>query len=438
MSDQPMPPQVPPATPTEIPTARPHGSGPPAAPVRDAERIIVLDVLRGVAVLGILLVNVQFFAFTLDHAMTVSWRAMPPLDAAAKLFTGFFAEFKFISLFSMLFGMGLALMSGRAEQAGRPFGRLYARRLLVLLALGLLHGVLLWYGDILSLYALLGFIALLCRNLRPRTLVILAVVLFFAPLLCLGGCLAAFPDQGFSGGFDWATMGDQFGSDAAPFFQFMADEERIYQSGTWGEMVLHRSATYALMLLFANLMTFGGRCLALFFLGIAMIRVGLFDDPQRHRPAFRRLLIFGLALGVPLQAAGLVLQTLYSGTIIGDMAWFDLTYLGSMGLSLAYLGGIALLCLRQDWVARLRPLAAVGRTALTNYLGHSVICGLVFYGYGLGLFGQVGHAFAFALVLAIFAAQLVISPLWLRWFRFGPVEWLWRSATYWRLQPMRR
>ncbi len=424
--------------PIPIPTARPQVSFTPAAPVRDAERIITLDVLRGVAVLGILLVNVQFFAFTLKDATTITWRDLPPLDAAVRLFTGFFAEFKFISLFSMLFGMGLALMSGRAERAGRPFGGLYARRLLVLLAIGLLHGVLLWYGDILSLYALLGFIALLCRNLRPRTLVILAAVLFFAPLLCLGGCLAASPDQGFSGGFDWAAMAKHSGSNAAPFFRFLADEQRVYQSGTWGEMVLHRSVTFAVMLVFASLMMFGGRCLALFFLGIAMIRAGWFDDPERHRAAFRRLLIFGLVAGVPLQAAGFVVQARHPGTAFGDMAFFDFLYLGSMGLSLAYLGGIALLCLRRDWIARLRPVAAVGRTALTNYLSHSIICGLIFYGYGLGLIGQVSHAAAFALVLAIFAAQLVISPLWLRWFRFGPVEWLWRSATYGKRQPMWR
>ena len=424
--------------PIPIPTARPQVSFPPAAPVRDAERIFLLDVLRGVAVLGILLVNVQFFAFPLSDAMALTWLALPPLDAVAKLFTGFFAEFKFISLFSMLFGMGLALMSGRAERSGRPFGTLYARRLLVLLAIGLLHGVLLWYGDILSLYALLGFIALPCRRLRPRTLVILAVVLFMAPLLCFGGYTAAFPDQAFSGTWDWAAIAEQVGEEAAPFFRFLADEQRVYQTGTWGEMVLHRSVTFAVMLVFANLMMFGGRCLALFFLGMAVVRAGLVDDPEQHRPAFRRMLIFGLAAGVPLQVAGFVLQARHSGKAFGDMAFFDLLYLGSMGLSLAYLGGLALLCLRRGWATRLRPLAAVGRMALTNYLSHSVICGLVFYGYGLGLIGQVRHAAAFALVLAIFAAQLVISPLWLRRFRFGPVEWLWRSATYGRLQPMRR
>jgi uncharacterized protein len=218
----------------------------------------------------------------------------------------------------------------------------------------------------------------------------------------------------------------------------MADEKRVYQSGPWGEMVLHRTVTFAVMLFFANLMMFGGRCLGLFLLGIALIRDGLFDEPDRHRRTFRRFVIFGLAAGVPLQVAGLIVQALYPRSLAGEMGNFLFLYLGSMGMSLAYVGGIALFCLRRDRLARLRPLAAVGKTALTNYLAHSVICGLIFYGYGLGLFGRIGHAAALALVLAIFAAQLVISPLWLRWFRYGPIEWLWRSATYWKPQPMRR
>jgi uncharacterized protein len=217
----------------------------------------------------------------------------------------------------------------------------------------------------------------------------------------------------------------------------MAAEERVFQSGTWPEIFVQRAALFAVVSVYGNFMFFSWRSLGLFLLGICFVRYGLLMGGDRHRRTYHRMVRIGLAIGIPLQAVAIVVHTssdISAWMLAGMMVAL---YIGSMGMCLAYTGAMALLCLRRDWVARLRPLAAVGRMALTNYLCHSVICGLVFYSYGLGLFGKIGPATALLIVLAIFLVQLVVSPIWLRYFRFGPMEWLWRSLTYWRLQPMR-
>jgi uncharacterized protein len=279
----------------------------------------------------------------------------------------------------------------------------------------------------------------LCRNARPRTLLILAVILFCLPFLIVGGCAAAFPDQLWSGTPDWQQMAEQEkDGPTADFYRFMADEQRIYQSGGYGEMVMHRSIMYFLIMPFASLMIIGWRCLALFLLGMYLISRGLFDDSEAHRRTYRWLAILGLAIGVPCQLGGVVAEYVSHGGNTGAMVNIALMYLGSLGMSLGYVGLIALICLRRNRAGWLSPLAAVGRMALSNYLGHSIVCGLIFYGYGLGLFGSIRHSVALLVVLAIYASQLVISPIWLRHFRFGPVEWFWRTLTYWKIQPLLR
>ncbi len=174
---------------------------PPAAPVADAQRIVTLDVLRGVAVLGILLVNIAFFAFPFTDALEWEWDQLTGTDRVTRPMIQFVATGKFITIFSMLFGVGLALQSERARRAGRPFAALYSRRLLVLLAIGLGHGVLIWYGDILAFYAVIGFIALLCRRLAPRTLLIVSAILLMIPILGMTGCALIDPQK------DWGGMG---------------------------------------------------------------------------------------------------------------------------------------------------------------------------------------------------------------------------------------
>jgi uncharacterized protein len=414
----------------------------PLTPVGEGERVVMIDVLRGFAILGVLIVNIQFFAFTVSGATDWHWEGLSPADSLARGAIQFFAEAKFITLFSILFGMGLAIQSERAAAKGRSFVGTYVRRLVVLLLIGAAHATLLWYGDILLCYALVGFIALLFHKARPRTLMIVAIVMFFVPVLFMTSCTVLMPGEMAQSSMDWnyiakqnnATSSDQ---PAYEFFEFMADEERVYQSGTWSDMVLHRSATYA-MIWFAMLIVYNWRVLAMFLLGIYFIRRRVFTEPDRHRGTYRRMVGIGLGVGLPLQLLALTAHRLdpESGWVF--LLYFLGLYLGSMCLALAYAGIVALVCLNKDWLDRLSPVAAVGRTALTNYLSHSVICGFIFYSYGLGQFNRIGYWSALLIVFAIFAAQLVISPIWLRFFKFGPLEWMWRSLAYWKAQPMLR
>jgi len=426
----------------------------PYAPVDEPQRVVMIDVLRGFAVLGILLVNIAYFAFPVLQADAITWWQQPWLEGIAILAVDFFCSFKFITLFSMLFGIGLALQNDRAKAAGRPFAGFYARRLGVLLLIGLLHGTLLWYGDILTVYALLGFVALLCRNFSAKVLLIVAIALFLVPVLGLSGC------QALSSGDDiqierWTDLGkpiaegiressaskddaDAFVERLDAFLKFLDDEERIYAEGTFWQQAQHRTIYFVAFNAKLGFLVFGWRCLSMFLLGMFLVRIGVFRSPHRSAGLSADFVKVGLPLGVGVQTLGFLASWMYPGS--SDAMIFHTTclYVGSVGLTLAYLGIIATLCLRTNWLERMTPLAAVGRMALTNYLGHSIICGLIFYSHGLGLFGQVNHLTALLIAMGIFVVQWVASPIWLRHFRFGPVEWLWRTLTYGKRQPFVR
>jgi len=223
------------------------------------------------------------------------------------------------------------------------------------------------------------------------------------------------------------------------FADFMDREVEFYGEGPWHLAVAHRAIIY---LLFANLkvglLLLGWRCMALFLFGMALVKSEIMTRPAEHRPFFLKLALIGLPIGAVVQIAGLC-----APWVFGLTAWTNLSremglYLGGIGVALGYVGCVTLLATTpraQSWIA---PLAAAGRMALTNYIGQSVICGLIFYSLGLGLIGKIEYFWVVPLTLGIYALQLVISPLWLRVFRFGPLEWIWRSLTYLQRQPMIR
>lgn len=428
----------------------------PAGPVAEAERITGIDALRGVAVIGILMVNIQFMAIPMQQAMDLKWREMPFLDGMARLIVHLFFELKFITLFSLLFGAGLAIQMERLQRTGRPFVRIYIRRLLVLLVIGLIHGILLWYGDILAVYAILGFAALLFRNCRPRTLIIWSAALFLVPVagLFIGAAVDPVADWTTP---DWssfaastATSKIQPATDAATsqvvvqsepdpvdrFIAFMADETRIYQSGTFGECVALRASYFLIFNMSIMPIIYIWRCLSLFLLGMAAVRLRVFSaDPVRGRVGIAAMaLIAGLAMEIHADYT----LSHHGMQAMNAARSFSISYVGSFILAMGYAIIVLGLSGRPNLQPLFRPLAAVGRMALSNYLTHSVIGGLIFYSHGLGLFGTIGNAGLFGIACAILASQLVISPIWLRHFQFGPVEWLWRTATYGKAQPMRR
>ncbi|MFQ5412454.1 MAG: DUF418 domain-containing protein, partial [Phycisphaerae bacterium] len=337
----------------------------------------------------------------------------------------------------------------------------------------------------LTLYALLGFVALFCRNWSTKILMRVATVLFLIPLFGLGGCLWLDPYANMAPNDSWMELGEwieadmqsddsadgaalnqsvssqsaaddtsdvppprtittrdeklaAFIDDLKAFFRFLDDEKRIYQSGSYIEMCLHRTVYFVFFNVKSAILVAGWRSLAMFLLGVVLIRRGLMMAPNRHAGFFRRLAVYGIALGASVEAAGYYVYLQYPDVFLGFYVYLICLYAGSLGLSLGYLALLTLACTRNRGRSILRPFAAVGRMALTNYLGHSILCNLIFYGYGLALFGRLPFWAIFLIALGIFVAQLCLSPLWLRHFHFGPFEWLWRSLTYPRRQPFRR
>lgn len=388
------------------------------------ERIQLLDQLRGLSLFGILLVNIIFMAQPFV-AVARDIVPMSGLDRAARAFIHLFAHAKFISMFSLLFGMGLHILGQRFESRERPFLRVAARRYLALLLIGVAHGTLIWCGDILSAYALLAFLLLPFRKRRPKTLLIWIAAL--GGLLFIMTAASAIVSSASGGAAGEPAPGVL----AAKLAQVSA----AYTSANYLEVTAQRARDF-LLVLGVNLAA-APLILSMFLWGLYLARQGWLSDPDRHAAKLRKLLVVGLALGVPAA----IFHTLrgLEGRGAGLMAALDhlATLTAGMALALAYAAGVALLSRAASWRSRLAFLAPVGRMALSNYIAQSLLCTALFYGYGLGLFGQVSYAGGLLISVCVFALQIWFSRWWFERFRFGPLEWLWRAATYLTWPPMR-
>ncbi|HEX5752586.1 MAG TPA: DUF418 domain-containing protein [Archangium sp.] len=414
-----------------------------ARPVDEGERLVLLDTLRGFALSGVFLANVHLWfsglMFRPLAEVKTFYRESSGLDAVIIHTFGPLIGGRFITLFSVLFGLGFVVQLERAEGRGTSVVPLYARRLVVLLGVGLAHLFLLFQGDIVSTYAVLGFTLLLFHKRTDRTLLVWAAVLIFlAPLLWL-----IVP-----------RVTELLGSPAteeaakAAMEHSLALRARVLEAfshGSWLDTVRVGGAYYCEDLfwnLSALLPVIAGR----FLLGLWAGRRRLFHDAHQHLRFFRRLLGWGLGLGLAASSVAIVVWLLSIRNILqpGSLPWLPfvmgpMRHLGELGMASAYAAGITLLFQRDKWRRWLTVLAPVGRMGLTNYLLTSVLGVLFFYGYGLGLMEKLkSPAAQFALTLVLFALQIVFSHLWLARFRFGPVEWVTRSLTYGKAQPMRR
>jgi uncharacterized protein len=413
-------------------------SSAPLAPVQQTERIQIVDILRGFALFGILFVNMTIFSHPMQAIVLPTDPSLPWHDRAAVWLIHAFGEGKFYALFSMLFGLGLTLQMGRVEGRGGRFVPLYARRLLVLLGIGLVHAFLIWMGDILIVYALLGFLLILFRKAQPRTLLIWVVILIAIPILF---------NAAITGLVTWASTIPEAAPQIEQSFaqaeaEFAADLERaaqVYATGNFAEITAQRVRDYFSVGL-TGLGVMGFNIMAMFLLGLYFGKREIFKNLEAHRGLFLRLLVIGLALGL---TGNLLFATLIMPISRVYQTWplFLATAAQSIGaplLMLAYVSAFCLLALNPVWGERLRVLAPVGQMALTNYLTQSIVCTLIFYGYGLGLFGKMGPAAGIGLTILIYLLQIPLSHWWLKHFHYGPAEWLWRSLTYLKPQPMRR
>lgn len=411
---------------------------PLVAPVQQAERIQIVDILRGFALFGILLVNMAIFSQPFQSILFPADPNMPWYDRAATWLIHFLGEGKFYALFSLLFGLGMILLMERIEARGRKFVPIYMRRLLALLLIGIVHAFLIWPGDILIIYALLGFPLLLLRKARPRTLLIWAVLLIAVPLLFTAAAsgLVALGSMTPAG----AQQIDQgFAAAEAGYLADVARGNQVYANGSFLEITAQRAYDYMSMGLI-SFFVLGFNILAMFLVGARFGKLRIFNDLDAHRPLLRKLLNWGLIVG-------LIGNAIYA-TLIMNISRYDVSVellvatiaqgIGAPLLMLGYVAGICLLALRPAWGRRLQLLAPVGQMALTNYLLESILCTLIFYGYGLALFSRVGAAWGIVLTVVIYLLLIPLSHWWMKRFLYGPAEWLWRSMTYLKLQPIRR
>jgi uncharacterized protein len=428
-------------------------------PVAGFERVASVDVLRGVALLGILAMNIVFFALP-GPAYSNPTRGGG--DSGLNLFLWIFNHLvfdgKMMTLFSMLFGAGLVLMGDRADARGASLGWVYYRRVLWLLVIGGLHAYLLWSGDILVLYAECGLVLYPFRRRSARTLIIVGILAMLV-IMPLGmgirtgiGFLestAARAEAARAAGerptkFQ-AWIHELWTKEVQPKLEPSHEkkdekynkEVETYRGRYWGivrhnagELLAGQTIAFVIELLWAV----GGRML----LGMGLMKLGVFSASRSWR-FYGRMAALGYGLGLPLVGydtyALLRHDFHYSQEFLSTFVY---NYVGTVLVALGHAGAVMLICKSGALSWLTRRLAAVGRMALTNYLMQSVICTTLFYGYGFCLYGRFDRTGLAGVVLAIWVFQLAISPVWLRYFRFGPAEWLWRSLTYWRLQPMRR
>ncbi len=461
-------------------------------PVPEPDRIVLLDVLRGLALLGIFMVNVQVFAMPFAEFVAPSFLTAggPWSDVAAWGLTKTLFEYKFISLFSVLFGAGMVVQMTRAKAKGRPFVPTYLRRMVVLSLIGLCHGVLLWYGDILFIYSLVGTALLVARNWRPRTLFITAgsiIAFFFFVQLTIGMIVYA-TTGGFAADADtpepavaaavqdeppvdppaeadpddpddptseddepepaWSEENPEL-AQRLPWLAAMQDsgfnvvsegwvtaETAAYKDGPYSSALAFRSFSYAILVVFA-VFTYGWRVLATFLIGAALMKLGVFSASAGRW--HRRLFFFGMGFGIPAELANTVLVYLGAGERV-DLAMLGATLHepGSLAVCLGMVGAAGMMVSSGAVPKFVRAISAVGRLALSNYLLQTVVATFLMYSWGLGYFGDVPRPWQIALVFMIYALQIPLSLLWLRYFTIGPMEWIWRSLTYNKRQPMRR
>lgn len=443
------------------------GSTAALGPIGGDERIEFVDALRGFALFGILLVNMAWFAQPLAIEFVDLPRDLPRHDRLAEMGIEFLAEGKFYSIFSMLFGFGMAIQMGRAQARGRSFVRNYVFRLLALLLIAAAHITLLWFGDILHAYALLGFVLLLFRNRRQVTLLIWAAIFLLVPILLYTGLTflslvanslnsltpattapASIPAMTQPAPAD-SMPADSMPSDSQPAGEkvdrltasarkLLPREHAAYSGRSFVTIVNQRLEDFCVSSVL--LLTIYPVILTMFLFGVWLARAGILHDPAGHRGWLKRAALAGIGLGLPLNGLHVWLSAL-TRQEGNDWVWLVGIPVGLVAgptLALGYVSALALWFQSASGHAVLSLLAPAGRMALSNYLLQSIVCTTLCYGYGFGLFGKIGPLAGMGIAIVLFASQAALSHAWLRGFRFGPAEWLWRSLTYGRIQPLRR
>ncbi len=402
---------------------------PQVRPASPSERYVIVDALRGFALLGIVMANYpEFSLYTFFDSETKEAFATHSCDRVVNFLQYLLVDGKFYTIFSLLFGLGFSIILSNAERRGGDGLRVFYRRMGTLAAVGLLHLMLLWSGDILLLYALLGFLLPAFRRASDRRLLAWAAALLLVPVMLdffqevSGVSLSAFAVRAQS---YWC---ERYGITDENFARWLRD-------ATCYADVFHFLIQGALVRVqeFVDGHRYF-RVFALFLLGYYIGRKQVYARLGEYKETLRKLFRYGLLVGAPV-------SILYAWSSTHSHAWgltvHSLLFLtGVFPLSFAYVSGMCLLYLRKPRWHGFACLSAPGRMALSNYIGQSAVGMFLFYGIGLGFGASIGLTPTEGIAIAVFVLQMLFSSVWLSAFRFGPLEWLWRMLTYGKYFPL--
>ncbi|MDW7615873.1 DUF418 domain-containing protein [Peribacillus simplex] len=387
-------------------------------PIQESKRIVSIDILRGLAILGIFLVNMPSFHSPLLY-IDGAERWSEGWDGILYRFSDVAAQASFYPLFAFLFGFGAVILAIKSEERGISYPILFTKRLGFLLVLGCIHAFFIWHGDILINYAVFGFAFMFFYKMKGRNLILLGSVCYVLPFAILGSLFL------IMGIFDREGM--EMTTDSA----MMKQSLKVYQSGTFTEIMTQRALDWYMVnnpfnaiILFLSIFPF-------FLIGAGVAKQGFLQNINQYKRQLKAILIVSLLLGLSIKILPYV--TVYHfGTI------FVQDYFGGPLLTIFYITAIALLAEQAGDSHLFRPLSYIGRMSMSNYLFQSIVCTAIFYSYGLGLYGTVSYTTGFVFLLALFCLQMLLSLLWMSLYKYGPVEYLWRFVTYGKKPAMRR
>lgn len=410
------------------------------APVQQKDREIFMDVLRGFAILGIFIANLNSFTWYSESAEATGPFLLPEQDHTMAFLHHMFIEGKFYSIFSLLFGWGIALQFKRAEDKGINAAPVVKRRLCIMLLLGALH-LLIWPGDIVFFYALLGFILLPLRKLSNKTLLITGGILILLPIVLYAA----------KSHWEWVNKptffmyetGDKVGRQLLG--QNLTSNQDItayLEKASWWEVLKTNIAGFFFRYGYLFFVSRVPKVLGVFLIGYVLGRSDFYKNITQHKKTLYIIIATGLIVGLPANYY-----------LARCMSYFDADYwtfktkglyqtiayaLGVVPLAFAYTGLFMLSFQKSTGKKILSILAPVGKMAFSNYIFQTLVGSFVFLGAGLGYMQKVGPVYFTLFGLSVFIVQVLLSTIWLRYFNYGPVEWLWRSATYKKWQQLRK
>jgi len=408
-------------------------------PITSSKRIDLVDALRGFAIFGILMVNMPAFFKPSVEVIMLPSIGNTTVEMLSTGFILFFFAGKFFVLFSLLFGFGFYVFlhkDGEREPSKRNLG-LFRRRLFWLLIIAILHISLLWEGDILFYYALLGFLLLLFRKSSTKKIITWMMVFLLIPIVFVGlismlpSIFASNPEamQALEKGNQEQLLATQ---------ELVSNAYNVYGQGFYSEIIEMNIRQWLFLL--SGIIVFYPTCMVMFLMGLLIGRSGFFARTKEYTPQLKKIFWVSLPIGVLLNA-GLILSIVNASPAALDYWAFvgrTTGILGGIVMMGTYVSGFILLYNQGKFQKLFAGLSAVGRMALTNYITHSLIALGVFRCAGFGLFGRVEVWQGILLVGVIIGLQIVFSRWWLNTFHFGPLEWLWRTLTYGKIQPMKK